>query len=130
MDRNVSALPHHKRKSGKIHRQNRPLAIGIGLFFSVSITSPAFADMGLVVIVPAIGGVVWQVLLGVIIAVPRWMAGNRGAALGLYAALVLFAWVVNLKIPADSYIDFWPIFLIPLTVSIALLLYVRFRIAA
>jgi hypothetical protein len=82
--------------------------------------------MGPAVLIPAVGGTAWHLFLGIATVVPRWMTGHRAVALGIYATAVICAWLINLRLPVDSFGDFRIIFLVPLVASVGLLVYFKF----
>jgi hypothetical protein len=101
-------------------------AAGAALF-GMFVSWPAVADMGPAVLVPAVGGVVWGLLLGIVVAIPRRLFGRRWLALAIYAASVVVAWTVNLQLPVDSLFDTMLVFVVPVLALIGL--YICRRVA-
>jgi hypothetical protein len=104
-------------------RHTRDVAASV--LFGMAFSWPAFADMGPAVLVPAVGGLIWNLLLGIAIAVPRRMFGRRCVALAVYSASVVAAWIVNLQLPVDSYLDTMLIFVVPVLALMGLYAYAK-----
>lgn len=77
------------------------------------VVSDAWADMGPLVVVPIVGAILLQILLGAFLIIPARERGTRKKTFLIFTAVLAAPWIGTLATPADSLYHF-----VPLLVSI------------
>ena len=89
----------------------------------IAVAGDAHADMGGAAVIPAASAAFLQFLLMAGIFSIKSFRGSRVIVLAIYAASVILAWAINLRMPADDGWDFWIVFVLPLVTCVGLIAY-------